>query len=245
MLGKPYCLSYIPSWNLYIPNSQFLYYSIVHPYYKGSTDEYAVVLLWNYLYHTMRFHIHSMNQDEPCTDKYSNCLCYVYTMYKHIYTLLNTFVQYIACSDMYYGAFTSHPLLHIASPHPNPNPAPHRLLPHHSNSTPLTTHIHNCHSIHDSLCQSFSLSVSVSHSISLWQSRCLCLAVSLSVSLSLPVSHPVSLSVFVSPLSLSVAPSLCLCQIVTHQSLCLCHSVSHSPVSMSLQDFKFSSLWGG
>ena len=42
-----------------------------------------------------------MNQDEPCTDKYSNSLCYVYTIYKQVYTLLNTFVQYITCSDMY------------------------------------------------------------------------------------------------------------------------------------------------
>ncbi len=30
-------------WNLYAQNDQFLYYSIVHPYYKGSTDKTAVV----------------------------------------------------------------------------------------------------------------------------------------------------------------------------------------------------------
>ncbi len=41
-----------------------------------------------YLYYTMIFHVHGMNQEEPCTDRYIICICHVYSMYKQVYTLL-------------------------------------------------------------------------------------------------------------------------------------------------------------
>jgi hypothetical protein len=50
-----------------------------------------------YLFHTMIFHVHCMNQEEPCTDRYIICVCHVYSMYKQVYTLQNTSFQYIQC----------------------------------------------------------------------------------------------------------------------------------------------------
>ena len=102
-------------WTLHAQNDQFLYYSIVHTYYKGSTDKTAVVYLLN---HARILPVLGMNQDEPCTDKYIKCtamfmhciyhvqtliyipefICSVYPRFRHDYTKTNIHVHACVCT---------------------------------------------------------------------------------------------------------------------------------------------------
>ncbi len=75
-------------WTVYAQNDWFLYYSIVHPYYKGSTDETAVVYLKALL--------------KSCNDIACSWYEPRWTMHRQVYQMYcHVYAMYIPCTDTY------------------------------------------------------------------------------------------------------------------------------------------------
>ncbi len=47
-----------------------------------------------YLYQTMTFNVHGMNQEEPCTDRYIICICHISCTNKYIHCWIHYFSTY-------------------------------------------------------------------------------------------------------------------------------------------------------
>ncbi len=108
-------------WNLYAQNDQFLYDSIVHLYYKGGTDEQAVVYLKAVLksrndipcpLYEPRWTMH--RQVRTVYSRYMQCIYHVqtriyitecivsaHTMFKHVYTQKNLYAHAYLCAYLF------------------------------------------------------------------------------------------------------------------------------------------------